>query len=59
MKKNIQIQLEQFEHIKAAIEFLSTNFKEQPNLDEIAASVHLSKFYFQRLFKEWAGVTPI
>jgi AraC family transcriptional regulator of adaptative response/methylated-DNA-[protein]-cysteine methyltransferase len=27
-------------------------------LDEIAASVHLSKFHFQRLFKEWAGVTP-
>jgi AraC family transcriptional regulator of adaptative response/methylated-DNA-[protein]-cysteine methyltransferase len=27
-------------------------------LDDIAASVHLSKYHFQRLFKRWAGVSP-
>lgn len=58
MPAQLQVQSENFERIKDAIEFLETNFKDQPGLDEIAASVHLSKFYFQRLFKEWAGVTP-
>ena len=34
------------------------NFKTQPNLDEVAEKVHMSPFHFQRLFKEWAGVSP-
>ena len=58
MPDQLQIQSMNFERIKDAIEFLETNFKNQPGLDEIAASVHLSKFHFQRIFKEWAGVTP-
>jgi len=59
MPNHLQTQSENFERIKEAIEFLENNYKDQPNLDEIASSVHLSKFYFQRLFKEWAGVTPL
>ena len=47
-----------FERIAKAIEYINSNFKEQPNLEQIAASVHLSPFHFQRLFKEWAGVSP-
>ena len=58
MSDQLQVQSVNFERIKDAIEFLETNFKKQPSLNEIAASVHLSKFHFQRLFKEWAGVTP-
>ncbi len=44
--------------IEQAIQYLEENFREQPNLDDVAAQVHLSPFHFQRLFKEWAGVTP-
>lgn len=44
--------------VEQAIRFLERNFQDQPDLDEIAASVHLSKFHFQRLFRRWAGVTP-
>jgi len=33
-------------------------FKSQPSLDEIAAATNLSPFHFQRLFTEWAGVSP-
>ncbi|MDI9364830.1 MAG: methylated-DNA--[protein]-cysteine S-methyltransferase [Flavobacterium sp.] len=44
--------------IAAAINFIKANFKAQPSLDEIAASVHLSSFHFQKLFTEWAGVSP-
>ena len=47
-----------FERIEAAINYISRNFKTQPDLDEIAESVHLSPFHFQRLFTEWAGVSP-
>lgn len=47
-----------FERISKAIGYIETAFKSQPNLDEIAERVHLSPFHFQRLFKEWAGVSP-
>lgn len=47
-----------YERIEKAILFLKQHFKEQPDLDEVARQVHLSPFHFQRLFKEWAGVSP-
>ncbi|HEY0434256.1 MAG TPA: helix-turn-helix domain-containing protein, partial [Chitinophagaceae bacterium] len=47
-----------FSRIAEAIEYLTQNFKEQPNLDDVAAEVHLSSFHFQRLFTDWAGVSP-
>ena len=47
-----------YERIEKAIGFISQNFKDQPDLDEVAKQVYLSPFHFQRLFKEWAGVTP-
>lgn len=47
-----------FNRITEAIKYLTENFKEQPDLDEVAQKVHLSPFHFQRLFSEWAGVSP-
>ncbi|MBS1949651.1 MAG: ADA regulatory protein / Methylated-DNA--protein-cysteine methyltransferase [Cytophagales bacterium] len=47
-----------YKRIAEAIEYIKTNFKDQPNLDEVAEQVHLSPFHFQRLFSEWAGTTP-
>ena len=44
--------------IAEAIEYLHTNFKTQPSLEEIAQKVALSPFHFQRLFTDWAGVSP-
>ncbi len=44
--------------IAEAISYLKENFKSQPDLDELAAKVNLSPFHFQRLFSEWAGVSP-
>jgi AraC family transcriptional regulator of adaptative response/methylated-DNA-[protein]-cysteine methyltransferase len=41
-----------------AIEFLRLNYKRQPTLEEAAEHVSLSPFHFQRMFKDWAGVTP-
>lgn len=47
-----------YQRIEAAIAYLKENFKEQPNLDEIARAVNLSPFHFQRLFTDWAGTSP-
>lgn len=47
-----------YKRIAEAIEYIKTNFKDQPNLDEVAKKVNLSPFHFQRLFIEWAGTSP-
>lgn len=44
--------------IERAIQYLEKNFNRQPELDEVAEQVHLSPFHFQRLFTEWAGISP-
>ena len=47
-----------FSRIEQAIRFLTQNVTAQPDLDEVAAQVHLSPFHFQRLFTDWAGISP-
>src|SRR5258707_2589376 len=47
-----------YKRIAEAIAFYKQNFKGQPSLEEVAEHIHLSPFHFQRMFKEWAGVTP-
>ncbi|KAA6321146.1 Bifunctional transcriptional activator/DNA repair enzyme Ada [termite gut metagenome] len=47
-----------FVRIADAIEYIRGNFKNQPGLDEVAEKVCLSSSYFQRLFTNWAGVSP-
>jgi len=47
-----------YQRIEKAIVYLKQNFKEQPNLDEVARQVYLSPFHFQKLFTNWAGVSP-
>ncbi|WP_413668999.1 methylated-DNA--[protein]-cysteine S-methyltransferase [Mucilaginibacter sp. Mucisp86] len=47
-----------YTRIADAIGFFRENFKSQPKLEEVADHVNLSPFHFQRMFKDWAGVTP-
>ncbi|MDB4903191.1 MAG: ada [Mucilaginibacter sp.] len=47
-----------YQRIEEAINYIKLNFKEQPNLDEVAEKVNLSPFHFQRLFTDWAGISP-
>ena len=47
-----------YNRIEKAIKFLETNFHRQPSLPEIAESVNLSEFHFQRLFSRWVGISP-
>jgi AraC family transcriptional regulator of adaptative response/methylated-DNA-[protein]-cysteine methyltransferase len=47
-----------YNRIEKAIQYLEENFQRQPDLDEVAEKVHLSPFHFQRIFSEWAGISP-
>ncbi|HEX7927180.1 MAG TPA: methylated-DNA--[protein]-cysteine S-methyltransferase [bacterium] len=44
--------------IADAIRYLDENARRQPDLDEIAKAVKLSRYHFQRLFRRWAGISP-
>ncbi len=47
-----------YQKIEEAITYINQNFKQQPSLEDIAEKVHVSPFHFQRLFSDWAGVSP-
>jgi len=50
--------IEDYSRIERAILFLEENYHRQPELREVAESVNLSEFHFQRLFRRWAGISP-
>lgn len=47
-----------YHRIAQAIDYIQMNFTDQPSLDDIATAIGISPFHFQRLFTEWAGVSP-
>jgi AraC family transcriptional regulator, regulatory protein of adaptative response / methylated-DNA-[protein]-cysteine methyltransferase len=47
-----------YQRIEKAILFLEKNFLNQPTLEEVADEASVSPFHFQRLFAEWAGISP-
>ena len=47
-----------YQRVEQAIAFLEENSFRQPELKEIAASVNLSEYHFQRLFTRWMGISP-
>ncbi|HAA17167.1 MAG TPA: cysteine methyltransferase [Cytophagales bacterium] len=47
-----------FQRIEEAIGYIQEHFRQQPSLDEVAEHVHLSPYHFQRMFTDWAGVSP-
>ena len=44
--------------IEQVIKYLGKNFRQQPDLSELAFQAGLSEFHFQRLFKRWVGISP-
>jgi AraC family transcriptional regulator of adaptative response/methylated-DNA-[protein]-cysteine methyltransferase len=44
--------------IKRAIEYISTRWRDQPSIEEIAGEVGLSTSHLHHVFKRWAGLTP-
>lgn len=44
--------------IEKAIIFINKSHRIHPSLEDMAAHVNMSPFHFNRVFKEWAGITP-
>jgi len=44
--------------VARAISYIRTHARAQPSLEDIAAAVHLSPHHLQRLFADWAGISP-
>ena len=47
-----------YDRVARAIDYLRDRAEQQPQLEEVAEHVGLSAFHFQRLFTQWAGVSP-
>lgn len=47
-----------FARIAKAIRYIQANVKTQPTLEHIANHIHLSTSHVQRMFTEWAGISP-
>jgi AraC family transcriptional regulator of adaptative response/methylated-DNA-[protein]-cysteine methyltransferase len=56
--ERLKQQSRDYARVERAIRFVEANRDRQPELAEIAASVHLSEYHFQRLFGRWAGISP-
>jgi len=65
MQNNIRdryVQFEQlsedYQRVEEALRYLEQHYREQPSLEDVAASVGLSEYHFQRLFARWVGISP-
>ena len=50
--------LRDYETVREIIAFISENWRDQPDLEAIAAHVGLSTTHVHHLFRRWAGLTP-
>ncbi|MCQ0988492.1 bifunctional helix-turn-helix domain-containing protein/methylated-DNA--[protein]-cysteine S-methyltransferase [Jiella sp. LLJ827] len=50
--------LTDYETVRQIIEFISTEYRRQPNLSEVAEALGRSEEMLTSLFKRWAGLTP-
>ncbi|MFZ1292724.1 MAG: methylated-DNA--[protein]-cysteine S-methyltransferase [Pseudomonadales bacterium] len=55
---NLRADCDDYRRIEAALDFLQTHRREQPDLPTLAHELGLSEFQTQRLFTRWAGVSP-
>ncbi|OUL19415.1 6-O-methylguanine DNA methyltransferase [Nostoc sp. RF31YmG] len=47
-----------YSRIAQAIAFMRQNHLNQPDLATVAQQIGLSEYHFQRLFSQWAGISP-
>jgi AraC family transcriptional regulator of adaptative response/methylated-DNA-[protein]-cysteine methyltransferase len=47
-----------YARVERALRYLDSVAPKQPPLRDVAATVGLSEFHFQRLFSRWAGISP-
>ncbi len=51
-------QLADYNRIRFAIEYLTEHWKDQPDLDQLAAELDMSASHCQRFFTAWCGLSP-
>lgn len=47
-----------YDRVRVGIEFLTTHWRDQPDLGVLAGEMGLSPGHCQKLFKRWCGLTP-
>lgn len=47
-----------YERISQAIHFIQQQSREQPSLEQVAQHLQMDPFQLQRLFSQWAGISP-
>ena len=58
MRNPVADQARQYKMVARAIAFIRSHARHQPTLNEISDSLGLSEFHLQRIFSEWAGISP-
>ncbi len=58
MQTDLQQAASDYTIIAEAIRYIEAHQRSQPTLAEVAESVHLSEYHFQRLFTRWVGISP-
>ena len=56
-KRKIQLS-DRYLTVASAIDYISRHARQQPSLSDIANAVGLSEYHLQRVFSEWAGISP-
>ena len=51
-------QVRHYATVARAIEFIRQHAPQQPSLESVAEAVHMSPYHLQRVFSEWAGLSP-
>ncbi|RJP50564.1 MAG: methylated-DNA--[protein]-cysteine S-methyltransferase [Anaerolineaceae bacterium] len=57
MEKNSELS-QHYKLIEQAIQYIEANWQSHPELEEIASAVGISEYHFQRIFTQWAGISP-
>lgn len=47
-----------YTRIAEAIAYIQHNFTSQPSFEEVAREINVSPYHFQKMFTDWAGVSP-
>jgi len=50
--------IKEYTTVEKALIYIENNFKQQPELEDIAQHLNMSPFHLQRTFKEWVGISP-
>ncbi len=58
MPQSTSVHDRRYATVAKAIDYIRSHAKRQPSLAEVAAAVNLSEYHLQRVFSEWAGLSP-